>query len=168
MKAFITKKAIDMFERHNVFSKVELESRYVIWLELYEKVLDIEARTLIEMVKTQVLPDAIEYQNDLANGLDSLTEVAEKTGITDEILSDRRELLSDVSKHIYYVSKNLKIMAEELEKAEGLELEEKTAFFFNELKPHMEHVRKHVDALEEVMPDTIWQLPKYREMLFMA
>lgn len=168
MKAFISTKAIDLFERQNVFSKVELEARYVIWLELYEKVIDIEARTLLEMVNTQVLPNAYEYQSDIANGLDELMDVADKAGISNDILEDRKELLSSISSHIYYIRKNVKIMAESLEKAEEMELVEKTAFFFGELKPQMEHVRKHVDALEEVMPDNLWQLPKYREMLFMS
>jgi glutamine synthetase len=168
MKAFISTKAIDLFERQNVFSKVELDARYVIWLELYEKVIDIEARTLLEMVSTQVLPNAYEYQNDIANGFDELMDVAAKAGISDDILEDRKELLSSISSHIYYIRKNVKIMAESLERADELELVEKTAFFFSELKPQMEHVRKHVDALEEVMPDNLWQLPKYREMLFMS
>ncbi|MBN1760484.1 MAG: glutamine synthetase III [Chitinispirillaceae bacterium] len=168
LKAFITPKAIDLFERQGVFSKVELQARYVIWQELYEKVIDIEAKTLIEMAKTQILPNAYEYQSDLANGFESISDVAGKLSLESGILEDRKELLESVSADIYYVRKNVKEIEKLLEKAESMELEEKTAFFFNELKPQMEHVRKHVDALETVMPDAQWQLPKYREMLFIA
>jgi glutamine synthetase len=168
LKAFVNKKAIDLFERQGVLSKVELQSRYIIWLELYEKVIDIEAKTLIEMAKTQILPNAYEYQSDLANGFESLNDVAGKLKLESGILDDRKELLESISAHIYYVRKNVKEIEELLEKAESMELEAKTAFFFEKLKPQMEHVRKHIDALESDMPDAMWQLPKYREMLFIA
>jgi len=46
------------------------------------------------------------------------------------------------------------------------DLEKRTAILFCELKPQMEHIRKHVDAIESSIPDGIWSLPKYREMLF--
>lgn len=167
-KAFVTPKAIDLFERQGVFSKVELESRYVIWLELYEKVIDIEARTLMEMVNTVVLPAAYEYQSDVANSLDTLNDLSDKLNLIDGVLDDRKEALEQLSADIYYVRKNIGKLAEQLEKAEDMELEKKTALFFSDLKPQMEHVRKHVDALEMAMPDNLWQLPKYREMLFIA
>ena len=147
---------------------MELQARYVIWQELYEKVIDIEAKTLVEMAKTQILPNAYEYQSDLTNGYESLTDVSGKLNLESGILDDRKELLESISAHIYYVRKNVKEIEDLLEKSESMELEAKTAFFFNELKPQMEHVRKHVDALESVMPDAMWQLPKYREMLFIA
>ncbi len=170
LKAFVTPKAIDLFERQGVFSKVELQARYVIWLDMYEKVIDIEARTLMEVVNTQVLPNAYEYQNDIAGGLEILNDVAAsgKLELVPGIIDDRKELLEALSADIYYVRRNIKEFAELLHKAEKMELEEKTAFFFSRIKPQMEHVRKHVDALEKVMPDSLWQLPKYREMLFIS
>jgi glutamine synthetase len=170
LKAFVTPKAIDLFERHGVFSKVELQSRYVIWLELYEKIINIEVRTLLEMVSTQVLPNAFEYQSDIAHGLEIMNDTAAsgKINLMSGILDDRKELLEDLSAHIYYIRKNIKEMEKLLEKSHDFDLEKKAAFFFTELKPQMAHVRKHVDALEKVMPDVMWQLPKYREMLFIS
>lgn len=170
LKALITPKAIDLFERHGVFSKVELQARYTIWLDMYEKILDIEARTLSEIVKTQVLPSAYEYQVDLASGLDILKDISDTNTVKfiDGALDDRKEVLSNLSADIYYIRKNLKAMDEILHKAHEMDLEAKTAFIFSELKPHMSHVRKHVDALEAAMPDTSWILPKYREMLFIC
>ena len=53
-----------------------------------------------------------------------------------------------------------------MEKAAGLHHEERAELYFEELKPLMEHIRKHVDALERVVSDEHWDLPKYREMLF--
>ena len=137
---------------------------------MYEKVIDIEARTLMEIVNTQVLPDACEYQNDIAGGMEILNDVVAsgKINLISGVLDDRKEMLESLSADIYYVRKNVREMGLMLEKAEHMDVEKRTAFFFSDLKPHMAHVRKHVDALEKVMPDSSWQLPKYREMLFIA
>lgn len=170
LKAFVKPKAIDLFERNGVFSKVELQARYNIWLEIYEKVIDIEARALAEMVKTQVIPAAIEYQTEIASGLEILKDLADSKTIevVDGAIEDRKQLLSGLTADIYYIRKNLKEMEELLCKAHSLDLEARTAMFFSDLKPHMVHIRKHVDALETVMPDAMWILPKYREMLFIS
>ena len=59
-------------------------------------------------------------------------------------------------------------MNEGLHKAHSMELEPRTQFFHTELKAHMAHIRRHVDALETAMADSMWTLPKYREMLFIS
>jgi glutamine synthetase len=59
-------------------------------------------------------------------------------------------------------------MLELLKKAESTELEDKCRIYFSQLKPLMEHIRKHVDDLESKMPDEMWVLPKYKEMLFIC
>jgi glutamine synthetase len=170
LKAFIRPKAIDLFERQAVFSKVELQARYNIWLELYEKVIDIEAKTLSEIVNTQILPEAYEYQSDIASGLDTLIDLSKNGDVkfSEDIVEDRKDAFKTISEHIYYVRKNIKELEKILDKSESMELELKTEYFFSELKPHMEHIRKHVDALENIMPDSMWHLPKYREMLFIS
>jgi glutamine synthetase len=168
LKAFIKPKAIDLFERQGVFTKVELQARYIIWLEMYEKMVDIEAKALAELVSTQVLPVAYEFQTDLAHGLEMLKDIVESktASVVDGAFEDRKEVFVNLSNDIYYIRKNLKIMNEVLHKSHSMELEAKTAYLFSELKDCMGHVRKHVDALEATIPDTLWQLPKYREMLF--
>ncbi len=170
LKAFVTPKAIDLFERQGVFTKIELQARYQIWLEMYEKIIDIEAKTLREMVNTQILPNAYNYQREIAEGLSKLTELgtSSKVNLLPGVLDDRRELLESLSSDIFYIRKNLKEMDQMLEKAEKMELVQRTAFYYEVLKPQMAHIRKHVDALEKVMPDNLWPLPKYREMLFIA
>ncbi|MFW6245397.1 MAG: glutamine synthetase III [Fibrobacterota bacterium] len=170
LNAFITPKAVDMFERQKVFSKVELTARYNIWLDIYEKILDIEAKTLSESVHTQVLPSAYEYQSDIAGSFELMRDLADDVTIkmVDGALEDRKELFEKLTADIYYIRKNLKELDTLLEKADSMDLEEKSAFFYTDLKPHMDHIRKHVDALESAMPDHLWHLPKYRELLFIA
>jgi glutamine synthetase len=168
LKAFVKPKAFDLFERHGVFSKVELQARYTIYLEIYEKMIDIEAKCLGEIVKTQLLPVAYDYQTDLAHSLEMLKDVVDSkiASIVDGALADRKEAFENLTADIFYISKNLKALEEALHKAHSMDLEAKTAFFFTEIKAHMVHIRKHVDALESSMPDAAWPLPKYREMLF--
>ena len=77
-------------------------------------------------------------------------------------------MLASLSNDIYFVRKNVMELEAKLDEAHALDLEKKTAFLFKTVKPQMEHVRKHIDALESVMPDDRWLLPKYREMLFIS
>lgn len=170
LKAFVTPKAIDLFERQKVLSKVELNSRYSIWVELYAKMLQIEAQTLAEIVNTQVLPAAYSYQTELAGGLELLRDLSDDTtvSIVSGALADRKEAFEALTADIYYVRKNLKEMEPLLQKAAGMGEAEMAQFYYSELKPHMDHIRRHVDALESVMPDDMWVLPKYRELLFVS
>ncbi|MBN1601370.1 MAG: glutamine synthetase III [Chitinispirillaceae bacterium] len=170
LKAFVTPKAISMFERHGVFSKVELQARYIIWLEAYEKMLDIEAKTLIDIVKTQILPPAYEYQADLASGFELLKGLNDSmiVSFVDGALEDRKEVLTQLTADIYYIRKNIKELEAALNNVQSMALEARTAFICKDVKEHMAHIRRHVDALEQSMSDSLWSLPKYREMLFIS
>ncbi|MGB7566781.1 MAG: glutamine synthetase III [Chitinivibrionales bacterium] len=170
LKAFIKPANIAMFERQGVLSKVEMKSRYHIWIDTYDKVIDIEAKTLIDMANTQVLPHAYEFQADVANGLDILLDYSKDKSIklVDGAVEDRKELFSDLSAEVYYIRKNLKELSALLRKAEGLDEIERAGLYFMEVKPVMEHIRKHIDGFEAIMPDNKWLLPKYKEMLFIC
>ncbi len=168
LKALVTPKAIALFEKHSVFSKVELKARYHIWLETYERLIDIEAKALRDIVNTQVLPQAYEFQSELSAGVVEMKELAEEAGVTfvDGAVEDRVEALEKVAEEIFYIRKNIKQLDAALVKIQAEGLEKKTALLFSEVKPQMEHIRKHVDAIEAVLPDEFWALPKYWEMLF--
>jgi glutamine synthetase len=83
-------------------------------------------------------------------------------------VDDRKELFSEVSAEIYYIRKNLKELSKLIKKAEELGEVDRAKLYFTELKPVMQHIRKHVDGLEAIMPDDLWELPKYKEMLFIC
>jgi glutamine synthetase len=174
LKAFIKPDSIKLFEKHGVYTPVELNARYTIWLEIYEKVLDIEAKTLSEIANTMIIPKALEFERKLGESISILGSFANLR--TDEkmaslpagVTEDRKEMLATLSSDIFYIRKNIKEMKEILHQAHELDLEKKTDLFFRELKPQMEHIRKHIDELETIMPDDLWLLPKYREMLFIS
>jgi len=170
LKAFIKPDNIKMFEKHGVLTPVESKSRYHIWIDLYNKIIDIEAKTLLEMVNTEVLPPAYDFQVNVANGLDVLLDYTENSVVklVEGAVEDRKELFADLSANVFYIRKNVKALKALLNKADGLEEIEYADMCFNDIKPVLDHIRKHVDELEAVMPDTLWNLPKYKEMLFIA
>jgi glutamine synthetase len=170
LKAFIKPANIALFEKHSVLSKVEMTSRYHIWVDTYDKIIDIEAKTLVDMVNTQVLPPAYDFQITVANSLDILLDYSQDKNIklVDGVVDDRKELFADLSANIYYIRKNVKELAALIVKADKLGEIERAKMYFTELKPVLTHIRKHVDQLEAVMPDDLWELPKYKEMLFIC
>ncbi|MBI5555350.1 MAG: glutamine synthetase III [Elusimicrobia bacterium] len=168
LAAFTTRENIEIFEKQGVLSQDELMARYNIWVEMYNIVLTIEANTLREMVDSIVVPAGFEYQGQLAENLERISRLRDKIGlnIDDKAFDDLKGHLADVTNKIYYVRKNTQSLVKLLDKAKSLEGKEKAEVYFNELKPLMEHIRKHSDDLECVIADEHWDLPKYREMLF--
>src|SRR3989338_7665910 len=168
LKALEKKENIALFEKYKVFSKEELLARYKIWIDMYNITLEIEANTLNEMVNSCIVPAGCEYEQLLADNLSKLTQLNKevKLELDAAVLNDQKAHLSEVAQKIYYVRRNSKELEKLLEKAAGLHHEERAQLYFEELKPLMEHIRKHVDALERVVSDEHWDLPKYREMLF--
>jgi glutamine synthetase len=168
LKALTRKENIALFEKYKVFSKEEILSRYHIWVEMYCKLIEIEANALNEIVNSSVVPPGLEYEELVADNLAKIIALKKQTGLKLEAkaIEDRKAHLSDVVSIIYYVRHNTREMMELLKKSEHLSAEKKAELFFDKIKPYMEHIRKHVDALECVVSDESWDLPKYREMLF--
>ena len=168
LKALVKEENIALLEKYKVFTREEIRARYKIWLEMYIKLLDIEAKTLNEMVNACIVPNGFDYQGLLAGNLKEMVELKEKAGLkfSDDAFEDQKKHLAEVTDKIYYVRKNAQTMMKFLEETQGLDEEEKARRYFNELKVLMEHIRKHADMLEGVISDEHWDLPKYREMLF--
>jgi glutamine synthetase len=120
------------------------------------------------MVNASVVPAGYKYEKLLASTLDKIARLQKSAALKADAaaLKDKKEHLNEVILKIYYVRKNVVEMAKMLEKAGKLSDEKRSKVYFRELKPLMEHIRRHVDELECVVPDDTWDLPKYREMLF--
>jgi len=168
LEALTKEKNIALFEKYKVFSKEELIARYHIWIHMYNLTLEIEANTLKEMVNASVVPAGYKYEKLLARTLHELVELEKGAGLKIDpvALEDKKAHLSDVVSKIYYVRRNTDEMDKLLLEAKDHSAEKRAELYFKELKPLMEHIRKHVDQLECVVSDDAWDLPKYREMLF--
>jgi glutamine synthetase len=168
LKALTAAKNVALFSKHGVFSKEEILARYHIYVHTYNTMLEIEANTLNEMVNASVVPFGGEYAKLLSDNLVNIVRLRKEAGlkIAEPVFRDQKEHLADVASKIYYVRHNAQEMMKLLAAAQKLHHEARGKLYFEELKPLMEHIRKHVDDLEKVVSDEHWDLPKYREMLF--
>ncbi len=167
LKSFIREDHVSLFERYKVFTREELVARYNVWLDMYVKLVNIEAQTLKEMVDSNIVPSGLKYQGVLAQNLKALLEMSE-SGVELNItsLENQKRHLSDITDMIYYVRRNTQEMEKLLNELEEVDIGKRANAYFDRLKPLMEHIRTHSDKLESVLPDDMWDLPKYREMLF--
>lgn len=168
LKALEDKKNVQLFGKLKVFSSEEIVARYHIWVHTYNTILEIEANTLNEMVNASVVPAGMEYQEMLSDNLSKIVKLKKDAALKVDAaaLSDLKEHLSEVINKIYYVRHNAAALTKLLDDAKSMDHEKKASVYFKDMKPLMEHIRKHVDDLERVVSDEHWDLPKYREMLF--
>ncbi|MBD3380078.1 MAG: glutamine synthetase type III [Candidatus Omnitrophica bacterium] len=141
-------KVIEMFKKHKVLTPEELASRHDIYEEQYEETITIEASVALKMARTMIVPIALEYQSSLAGTIDDMKTCGCKSDGT-------MDLLKEVGGETEKMLKGIK----ELEAALGGKASEKI--------DAMNELRVAVDRLEELLPDEIWPLPSYAEMLFM-
>ncbi len=157
LKAFITPKAIKLFGKYNVLSKDELHSRYDIYVEQYAKHINIEALTAIHMTKRQFIPAAIQFVAELGASL----AAAGKYG------SVQKGLLEEVGKHLESAGKKVAKLEDETKKAQGIsDVAKQGAAYRDKVFPAMVDLRADIDALETILPDDIWPVPTYSDLLF--
>ncbi len=165
LKALITDKALNLFERYEVLSKVELKSRYLIHVERYIKDLEIEVNCLNNICMSQVIPAAVGYQKKLAKAIISTKEALGSAAV----VSSQTELLKkilDMINNIYSINKDIQA---KVEAANAVHDEQKKAEMLgSKVKPMMDELREYVDALENLVDDETWPLPKFWEMLFIC
>jgi glutamine synthetase len=165
LDSMVTDKAKKLFESNNVYSHAELEARHEIELEKYIKKVQIEARIMGEMATSHILPGAIRYQNVLLDNIKGLKEL----GLEDSAYSNQKQILMKISEHISKVSGLVENMIQARKKANVLtNTREKAIAYSEQIKnEYFDKIRYHVDKLELLVGDHYWQLPKYREMLFL-
>lgn len=165
LDAYITDKAKHLFEGNEVYNHAELEARHEIMLEAYIKKVQIEARIMGELATSVIFPSAVKYQNVLVENIKGLKDA----GLDESGYASQLAILKDISKHIAAMSEGVKAMIEARKKANEItDTREKAIAYCDDVKgKYFDEIRYHVDKLELVLDDTYWQLPKYREMLFL-
>lgn len=167
LKAFVSKKTIDLFDRNEVMNKIELDSRYDLKLEKYIKKLQIEARVMGDLAINHIIPTAILYQNRLIENTRGLKEVLDSKSYV-KLSKNQLNAIKYISEHISEIKEHVEAMIEARKKANVIEDQYKKAVAYRDtVKVHFENIRYHVDKLEFLVDDELWPLPKYRELLFM-
>ncbi len=165
LDALSTDKALKLFESNAVYTKRELHARHEIELENYLKKVQIEGRVMGDLALNHVIPEAIRYQQLIADNVMKLKNI----GLEENAYSSQVELLNRLSTHIETAYKKIHEMVEARKVANNIEeVREKAIMYERDVKAkYFDEIRYHVDKLEQLVDDEIWSLPKYREMLLL-
>jgi len=166
LKAYISEKSKKLFIDNGIFSEREIEARYEVELEKYIKRVQIESRVLGDMAINHIVPTAVKYQNTLIENIEGLLDIFGEDEVK-TMAGHRIELIKNINNHITQIKSLVFEMTEARKVANRLEhAEAKAQDYAKKVKPFLETIREHIDDLELVIDDTIWPLPKYRELLF--
>jgi glutamine synthetase len=164
LDAMITDKAKKLYETYKVYTHAELEARHEIELEKYIKRVQIEGRVIGDLAGNHILPASIRYQNELITNIKGLKEI----GIDASSYSAQMNVLKEISEHINKVQTLVEEMTEARKAANALtHSRDKAIAYCEKVKPYFDSIRYSVDKLELLVDDSLWELPKYRELLFL-
>ena len=158
--AITTDKAVELFERFNVFTKAELESRAEIQYEAYAKAINIEARTMIDMASKQFLPAFIKYTKTLADTVNAVKAAGVDASVQTETLKEVSALMAETKAAL---DRLVKVTGEAAAKEEG---EVQATYYHTEVVPAMDALRTPVDKLEMIVDKEAWPMPSYGDLIF--
>ncbi len=163
LNAYITKDSKNLFERNDIFNARELDARYEIMQESYVKKIDIEAKVLAQLAISHVIPSALSYQQKLSENVAALKSI----GITKAGYEAQFKFIEEISKYVKHIRESVEKMIAEMDKAHHIaDTHKRASAFCHKVKPLFDQIRKSSDALEFIIEDDLWKLPKYRELLF--
>jgi glutamine synthetase len=158
---FISKKSVELFTKHHVFTEVELHSRYEILMEAYCKTIHIEALTMVDMVKGEIMPACIDYQNDLTK----LLQRKKALGYYDSSLEEN--LIGNISKLSASLLNKLTALEKViLETKEERDIAAQARFYREKVFAAMVELRIDVDGLETFVARKYWPFPNYGQILY--
>ena len=162
LPALIEPKNIQLMEDFGVLTKVEMESRYEVEMEHYSKIINIEALTMLEMARKQLLPAVNAYMSEVANTAASKLAVSENLSVRSETkaltrLSADADAMSDAVDELQAAVNAAKALSDESAKAVA---------FHDDVLPKMDALRAAADDAETICGEDYWPLPSYSKMLY--
>ena len=162
LPALIDPKNIALMEEFGVLTKVEMESRYEVEMEHYAKVINIEALTMLEMARKQLLPAVNAYMSEVANTAASKLAVSESISVRSET-----KTLNRLSADADAMSDAIDTLQDAVDAAKALPSEsEKAVAFHDNVLPAMDTLRAAADDAETLCGEDYWPLPSYSKMLY--
>ena len=162
LPALIDPKNIALMEEFGVLTKVEMESRYEVEMEHYAKVINIEALTMLEMARKQLLPAVNAYMSEVANTAASKLAVSESISVRSET-----KTLNRLSADADAMSDAIDTLQDAVDAAKALPSEsEKAVAFHDNVLPAMDALRAAADDAETLCGEDYWPLPSYSKMLY--
>ena len=162
LPALIDPKNIQLMEDFGVLTKVEMESRYEVEMEHYSKIINIEALTMLEMARKQLLPAVNSYMSEVANTAASKLAVSEAISVRSET-----KTLQKLSADADAMSDAIDTLQAAVDAAKALPTEtEKAVAFHSDVIPAMDALRAAADDAETICGEDYWPLPSYSKMLY--
>ncbi len=160
VETLTTDKAIRLFEKFGIFTRAELESREEVLYETYSKSINIEALTMADIVRKQILPAVIGYTGKLADTVLAVKEAGADASV-------QTDLLKEVSAKLAQTKEALAALEGKLAGAAGIETQKELAFYYKDVvRVAMDDLRAPVDALEMLVDKKVWPMPTYGDLLF--
>ena len=164
LPCFVDQKSLDLFGEFNVLTEPEVRSRYEVKLDKYNKLLNIEARTMIRMVRRTYLPAITDYMADLASNITTV-----KAAISGADMTETESVLEVIVAGVDKAAKATRELIKVHNAAEAIETpQEQANAYANEVIPAMDALRAEIDALECVVERDYWPVPTYNDILFYA
>ena len=163
---YLDQESIDMFESLGVMTKKELEARNEVKWETYTKKIQIEARVLGDLSMNHIIPVATRYQSQLLKNVGNMAAVFPAAKA--EKLSGRNlKLIEEIAERTSTIENQVDELVAARKKANRIGDEhEKAIAYHDEVEPKLDEIRYQIDKLELIVDDSMWPLPKYRELLF--
>lgn len=151
---------IALFKRHGVMTEVEMLAREEVGYENYSKAINIEARTMIDMIRRQIMPAAIKYSTVVADSVNSVRQAGMDPFIQERILERVLENLRELGDHT-------KELEEEVDKAVTITNPKLQAVTYrDQVAARFSRIRKAADDLEDLVDKDMWPFPTYADLLF--
>ena len=162
MPSFISEKSVDLFTKHHIFTKEEIESRYEILLENYAKTIHIESLTLQEMVRKDFTAGLVQYMKDVTN-----EALKKRDLLPDSRCSYESRILQKLDETSEQILAALDTLEADTKKAEGIDdILAQAAFYQETILAEMETLRGWTDQAEAIIPDQYLPYPTYEQILF--
>ena len=158
---YLDKKNVDVLVENGVLTPTELYSRYEIYLEKYYKTINIEALTMLDMLKKDILPAMIAYSKELL----SVIRMSREAGLCSDDLYET-DIYKSITDHMKKIKEDIDRIEELLNGSKASSSLEKAFFYHDQIIPLMEELREHADELEKICDREYWPMPTYLELLF--
>ena len=164
IKSFTTPASVKLFTSLGIMSLKELEARNEVKWEMYSKKIQIEARVMGRMAVNHIIPAAIAYQNKLLENISMMKDVCPDN--YKQLSEVPLDLIARISSLVNEIKDKVSAMIAARKKANSIADEYEKARAYHDIAESLALIRRPIDALEEIVDDTLWPLPKYRELLF--
>ena len=165
LPAFLMEKNIRLFSDHGIYTEKEMRSRYAILLDTYNKIINIEAHTMIDMTRKEILPAVSRYTGELTHTLESKMAVSDRIG-TDIAHNMEEETLGTLSELCDRAMTEVVVLETLAAKTDFTDDLERGKYYRDRLIPAMNALRATCDNMEQITARRFWPFPQYGDLLF--